>query len=96
MPKFIKDDSKESKKTVVVNTATQEQEILSPFYFPPKEDQLKQKEVASMFGKTIQTICAWTKANKIPYFKLGDHPIYSRKQLILLASKNQSLINEKA
>ena len=92
MPKFNKEDSIESKKPLVVNTANPEEEILSKFYFPPKEDQLRQREVATMFGRTIQTICNWTKANKIPYFKLGDHPIYSRKQLILLASKNQSLI----
>lgn len=95
MPKFIKDDSSESKKTVVVNTAKQKKEVSSPFYFPPLEDQLQQKDVASMFGRSTQTISNWTKSNKIPYFKVGDLPIYSRKQLILLASKNHSLISYK-
>lgn len=95
MPKFIKDDSRESKKSLVVKTANSEKEVLSPFYFPPLEDQLRQKQVASMFGRSVQTICSWTKSNKIPYFKLGDYPIYSRKQLVLLASKNHFLISSK-
>lgn len=95
MPKFIKDNSKESKESVVVNTVTPEKEVLSPFYFPPLDDQLNQGDVATMFNRSNQTICNWTKSNKIPYFKLGDHPIYSRKQLVLLASKNQSLISNK-
>lgn len=92
MPKFIKDDSNES-KTVIVNDTKLEKEVLSPFYFPALEDQLDQGAVATMFNRTPQTICNWTKSNKIPYFKLGDHPIYSRKQLVLYASKNQSLIS---
>jgi hypothetical protein len=96
MPKFIKDDSKELKGTSLVeNTVQAEKEILSPLYFPPKEDQMRQKDVATMFGKSTQTICSWTKLNKIPYFRLGDYPIYSRKQLILFASKNHSLISSK-
>lgn len=96
MPKFIKDDSKELKETTVVeNTVQPEKEILSPFYFPCQEDQMRQKEVATMFGRSIQTICAWTKSNKLPYFRLGDYPIYSRKQLILFASKNHNLISNK-
>lgn len=96
MPRFIKDDSKELKETTVVeSTAKPEKEILSPLYFPPQEDQMRQKDVAAMFGKSIQTICSWTKLNKIPYFRLGDYPIYSRKQLILFASKNHKLISHK-
>lgn len=93
MPKFIKDNSSKPKESIAINSANQELEILSPFYFPPPEDQMKQKDVASMFGRTVQTVCSWTTLNKIPYFQIGDHPIYSRKQLVLYASKNQSLIS---
>ena len=71
-----------------------EDKVLSPYYFPPEEDQMKQRDVASMFGRTVQTICSWTKSNRIPYFRIGEHPIYSRKQLILYASKNQHLISK--
>lgn len=95
MPKFIKDNSKEVNESKPVKTIDREKEILSPFYFPPIEDQMRQKEVASMFGRTVQTICNWTESNKIPYFRLGKHPIYSRKQLVLFASKNQNLILDK-
>lgn len=95
MPKFIKDNSDEFCQTSTEVNSNQEKEILSRFYFPPKEDQMRQKEVASMFGRSIQTICSWTTSNKIPYFKLGDYPIYSRKQLVLFASKNHSLISDK-
>jgi len=94
MPKFIKDDSNES-KTVIVNDTKLEKEVSSPFYFPPLEDQLKQGQVALMFNRSNQTICNWTKSNKIPFFQIGDHPIYSRKQLVLFAAKNQSLISNK-
>ncbi len=92
MPKFDKVDSvqynsNESKKT-------EKEDITSPYYFPPKEDQLRQKDVALMFGRSVQTICAWTKSGKIPYFRLGKIPIYSKRQLILYASRNQSLISQ--
>ncbi len=67
------------------------------YYFPPQEDQLTQKEVAKLFGRTVQTINNWRKQNKIPYFEIpGGNPIYSKKQLVQFASKNQHLINEKA
>ncbi|WP_343681263.1 helix-turn-helix domain-containing protein [Chryseobacterium arthrosphaerae] len=62
-------------------------------YFPPKEDQLSQQEVAAMFNRSVQTICNWTKTNKIPFFRVGRFPIYSRKQLIQYAAKNQQLID---
>lgn len=61
--------------------------------FPPIEDQLNQTEVAELFGRTVQTIIAWKKKGKIPYFQLGRFPIFSKSQLTLVASKNQHLIN---
>ena len=95
MPRFIKDNVKESQEKKDKTSISKEIDVLSSNYFPPLEDQMKQKEVALMFQRSVQTICAWTKANKIPYFRLGRHPIYSRKQLISFASNNQSLISNK-
>lgn len=95
MPQFIKDNLNELKEKRDVKSVNQEVDVFSSNYFPPLEDQMKQKEVALMFQRSVQTICAWTKANKIPYFRLGRHPIYSRKQLISFAFNNQSLISNK-
>lgn len=66
--------------------------ISSKNYFPPKEDQMTQSEVAEMFGRTVQTIINWKKNNTIPYYQIGRHPIFSRKQLTDFASKNQNRI----
>lgn len=96
MAKFIKPSSIEFNHKQNENTALKEsnqEDVSSPLYFPPPEDQLRQKEVAQMFGRTVQTICAWTENGVIPHFRVGKFPIYSRKQLILYASKNQNLIN---
>lgn len=96
MAKFLKPNSTEFKEKQNNNIALQEasqEDVSSPLYFPPPEDQLRQKEVAQMFGRTVQTICAWTENGVIPHFRVGRFPIYSRKQLILYASKNQNLIN---
>lgn len=60
--------------------------------YPIKEDRLKQKEVAEMFDTTVQTIINWRKAGKIPFYKIGRNIIYSRSQLIQIASKNQDLV----
>lgn len=95
MPQFIKNNLSESKEKRDVKLVDQEVDVFSPNYFPPLEDQMNQRAVAFMFQKSVQTICAWTKANKIPYFRLGRYPIYSRKQLISFASNNQSLISNK-
>lgn len=67
-------------------------DILSPFYFPPLEDQMRQKEVAEMFSTTVQTIINWSDAGKIPTFQLGKFPIYSRKLLIYVARNNRNLL----
>ncbi len=96
MAKFLKTNSPEFKEKQNNNIALQEasqEDVSSPLYFPPPEDQLRQREVAQMFGRTVQTICAWTENGVIPHFRVGRFPIYSRKQLILYASKNQNLIN---
>lgn len=95
MPRFIKDNLNDLKEGIEVKPLQKEVNVFSSDYFPPLEDQMRQKEVAVMFQKTIQTVCAWTKANKIPYFRLGSRPIYSKKQLILYASRNQHLISNK-
>lgn len=98
MAKFLKTNSSEfntkQDNNVILKESIQE-DVSSPLYFPPPEDQLRQKEVALLFGRTAQTICTWTKNGVIPYFRVGKFPIYSRKQLILYASKNQNLINKK-
>lgn len=97
MPKFIKPQSKEfnSDQISKINYDIKEEDILSPFYFPPPEDQMNQKELASLIGRTVQTICAWTDEGKIPFFRVGRFPIYSRKQIVLFARKNQHLIGSK-
>lgn len=59
---------------------------------PLFEDRLNQVQVAELFGKTVQTIIIWKKKGIIPYFQLGRFPIFSKKQLTLVASKNQHLI----
>ena len=94
MPKFIKDRPERTSGTRPKKDVNLEEEIISPFYFPPEEDQLSQQEVAKMFRKTVQTISKWTEEDKIPFYRLGKFPIYSRKQLILFASKNRKLISE--
>lgn len=60
--------------------------------FPPIEDRLNQSQVAEFFGTTVQTIISWKKKGIIPYFQMGRFPIYSKKQLTLVSSKNQHLI----
>ena len=60
--------------------------------FPPIEDRLNQAQVAELFGTTFQTIITWKKKGKIPFFQLGRFPIFSKKQLTMVASKNQHLI----
>ena len=95
MAKFLKPNSTEFKGTQNNSTTLKEsiqEDVSSPLYFPPPEDQLRQKEVALLFGRTAQTICTWTKNGVIPYFRVGKFPIYSRKQLILFASKNGIII----
>ena len=59
---------------------------------PLFEDRLNQVQVAELFGKTVQTIIIWKKKGIIPYFQLGRFPIFSKKQLTQVASKNQHLI----
>ncbi|MCD9855737.1 helix-turn-helix domain-containing protein [Epilithonimonas sp. JDS] len=91
MAKFTKDISKkvpEEKVQVEVNI----EDILSPLYFPPPEDQMRQKEVAEMFSTTVQTIINWSTAGKIPTFRVGKVPIYSRKLLIYIARNNRNLL----
>ena len=96
MTKFLKKNSTEfnsNQNDITVLKETNQEDVSSPLYFPPPEDQLRQKEVALMFGRTVQTICEWTENGVIPHFRVGKFPIYSRKQLIMYASKNQNLIN---
>ncbi|RLZ08048.1 helix-turn-helix domain-containing protein [Faecalibacter macacae] len=66
--------------------------VIEKMNYPIKEDRLKQKEVAEMFDTTVQTIINWRKAGKIPFYKIGRNIIYSRSQLIQIASKNQELV----
>lgn len=98
MPKFNKvnsDEFKQVQTSLFDDENKNELDVLSPFYFPPPEDQMNQKALAKLLGRTVQTICAWTEEGKIPYFRVGRFPIYSRKQIILYASKNQNLIGVK-
>lgn len=68
------------------------EDILSPYYFPPPEDQMRQREVAQMFNTTVQTIINWSIAGKISTFRIGKVPIYSRKLLIYIARNNRNLL----
>lgn len=89
MPQFTKD---KLRKLSSAKPSSNEEKKSN--YFPPKDDQMTQQEVADMFGRTVQTIINWQKKRKIPYFRIGRRPIYSRKQLIEFASQNQNLINQ--
>jgi DNA-binding transcriptional regulator YiaG len=59
---------------------------------PPFEDRLNQSQVAELFSTTVQTVINWKKKGKLPYFQMGRFPIYSKKQLTMVASKNQHLV----
>ncbi|MBB1138242.1 MULTISPECIES: helix-turn-helix domain-containing protein [Myroides] len=69
------------------------QEVLVNTFFPTGDDRMSQQEVASMFDRTVQTIINWKNKGKIPYYEIDGRPIFSRKQLIQVASKNQHLLN---
>lgn len=90
MPTFRKDNS--SHKNEVTQKPLEQEDILSPFYFPPPADQMRQKAVAEMFNTSVQTIISWSDSGKIPTFQLGKIPIYSRKLLIYTARNNRSLL----
>lgn len=59
---------------------------------PELNDRLTQTEVAALFGKSVQTIIKWKKKKIIPYYLIGINPIFSRKELAIVAAKNQHLL----
>jgi len=61
-------------------------------YLPPADDRLNQRQVAELFGTSVQTIINWKKKKILPYFQIGRRPIFSKKQLSLIASQNQNLL----
>lgn len=72
-------------------------EILEDFaepFFPSGSDMMTQNEVDKMFDRTVQTIINWKNKGKIPYYEIDGRPIFSRKQLIKVALKNQHLLNQ--
>lgn len=73
--------------------SNQSQEVLVNSFFPTGDDRMSQQEVASMFDRTVQTIINWKNKGKIPYYEIDGRPIFSRKQLIQVALKNQHLLN---
>jgi len=73
--------------------SNQSQEVLVKTFFPTGDDRMSQQEVASMFDRTVQTIINWKNKGKIPYYEIDGRPIFSRKQLIQVALKNQHLLN---
>ena len=91
MAKFTKENSSLNleKKS---QTEDANDDIITPFYFPPRADQMRQKEVAEMFSTTVQTVINWSASGKIPTFQLGKIPIYSRKLLIYTARNNRHLL----
>lgn len=91
MAKFIKDDL-QSKSEKELQIEVSNEDILSPYYFPPPEDQMRQREVAQMFSTTVLTIINWSSSGKIPTFRIGKVPIYSRKLLIYIARNNRNLL----
>jgi len=68
--------------------------ISSNDYFPTEDDRLSQKQVAELFGTSVQTIINWKKKKILPYFQIGKRPIFSKKQLSLIASQNQNLLKK--
>ena len=77
----------------VQSISDQSQEVLVSTFFPTGDDRMSQQEVASMFDRTVQTIINWKNKGKIPYYEIDGRPIFSRKQLIQIALKNQHLLN---
>lgn len=73
--------------------STNSHEVLVNTFFPTGDDRMSQQEVASMFDRTVQTIINWKNKGKIPYYEIDGRPIFSRKQLIQIALKNQHLLN---
>ncbi|MGG5507345.1 helix-turn-helix domain-containing protein [Myroides sp. LoEW2-1] len=73
--------------------SNQSQEVLANTFFPTGDDRMSQQEVANMFDRTVQTIINWKNKGKIPYYEIDGRPIFSRKQLIQIALKNQHLLN---
>ncbi|MGG5598318.1 hypothetical protein ACPDHJ_00760 [Myroides sp. C8-3] len=69
------------------------QGVLVNTFFPTGDDRMSQQEVANMFDRTVQTIINWKNKGKIPYYEIDGRPIFSRKQLIQIALKNQHLLN---
>lgn len=78
------------KNNELINTKSDA--LTSGNYLPPEEDRLTQKEVAELFGTSVQTIINWKKKKILPYFQIGKRPIFSKKQLSLIASQNQDLL----
>lgn len=85
MAKFIKNKSEEFNKVELPQKDLQS-------LLPPIHDRLSQKEVADLFGTSVQTIINWKKKKILPYFQIGKRPIFSKKQLSLIASQNQNLL----
>lgn len=83
-------NSETEKKEVMANEPN---DVLSSTFFPIGDDRMSQKEVANMFDRTVQTIINWKNKGKIPYYEIDGRPIFSRKQLIQIALKNQHLVN---
>jgi len=86
MPKFIKSEKEEVSKPKEIFTNSNNSLL------PPLEDRLSQQEVAELFGTSVQTIINWKKKKILPYFQIGKRPIFSKKQLSLIASQNQNLL----
>lgn len=83
MAKFIK-DGLQSNTEKELRIEISNEDILSPYYFPLPEDQMRQREVAEMFSTTVQTIINWSSSGKIPSFRIGKVPIYSLNFLFIL------------
>lgn len=86
MPKFIKENL-QNQEVVKKDDKKTTQQLL-----PHPDDRLTQKEVANLFGTTVQTIINWKKKKILPYYQIGKRPIFSKKQLTEIAAKNQFLI----
>lgn len=49
------------------------------------------KPNVTLFGRSVQTIINLKNKGKIPYFQIGRFPIFSKKHLTQVASRNQHL-----
>lgn len=59
----------------------------------PEEDRLSQQEAANFVGKTVQTLIAWKKKKKIPFYQIEGTIFYSKSELLEYAKNHPKDFN---